>query len=129
MTAGSLLDYARHAQAAGLCVLPPRQDGSKQPEGATWEQWQAERPDDTQLAAWYAPGRTGIGYVCGEVSGGLLAIDFDQRGILEQYIEAARATGPGPLVDRLLAGYREDSPHGAHLLCRCAETVKTRKLA
>jgi hypothetical protein len=124
-----LLDYARRAHAAGLCVLPPREDGSKQPEGSTWEQWQAQRPDDMQLAAWYAGGRTGIGYVCGQVSRGLLVIDFDQRGILEAYIEAARAVGLGPLVDRLLAGYRGDSPHGAHLFCRCSEFIKTRKLA
>src|SRR5258707_2581444 len=111
MGGASILPYARRAHAAGLCVLPPREDGSKQAEGATWEQWQAQRPGDAQLAAWYAHGRTGIGYVCGRVSGGLLAIDFDQRGILEQYIEAARAIGLCPLVDRLLTGYREDSPH------------------
>src|SRR5687768_13867536 len=53
MTAGALLDYARHAHAAGLCVLPPRQDGSKRTEGAKWEQWQKRRPDDGQLAAWF----------------------------------------------------------------------------
>ena len=52
---------------------PAGEDGSKQPEGATWERWQTQRPDDTQLAAWYAHDRTGIGYVCGQVSGGLLA--------------------------------------------------------
>jgi len=48
MTAGALLDYARRAHAAGLCVLPPREDGSKQPEGATWEQWASGTADDTQ---------------------------------------------------------------------------------
>src|SRR5437868_5734519 len=125
----SLLTYALRAHEFGLCVLPPRQDGSKRPTGDAWEQWQQARPDPDLLKRWYANGRSGIGYVCGSVSGRLEVLDFDEYAAFEGYVELARASGLGPLLDRLMAGYFERTPGGAHLYYRCIEIAGNTKLA
>jgi hypothetical protein len=39
-----MLQEALAAHKADLCVVPPRQDGSKRPIGASWQQWQKRRP-------------------------------------------------------------------------------------
>src|SRR4051812_262949 len=43
---------ARDAYAANLCVLPPKEDGSKAPL-VNWKTYQAERPTPEQLRKWY----------------------------------------------------------------------------
>lgn len=115
------------AHDAGICVVPPRQDGSKAPEGF-WKQYQQTRPSRDQIGAWYSdPNRTGVGFICGEVSGGLELFEFEGRavdaGIHTAFVKQARARGLGPLLDRLFAGYLEGTPSdGIHVLYRCTET-------
>ena len=79
----------QEAHEAGLSIVPPYQDGSKRPrcfwknaDGKdTWTPAQTDRPPLTLLKRWYDPvnGLTGIGVVCGKVSGGLEVLDFDTR--------------------------------------------------
>jgi hypothetical protein len=129
----------QQAHDAGLAVLPPEQDGSKRPyspwlndEGKpTWNPAKVTRPNLTLLSEWYDPtnGRTGIGVVCGKVSGNLEVIDFDTREGWQDYRELADACGFAELVDRVWSGYGEESPRGAHLIYRCAEIGRNTKLA
>jgi hypothetical protein len=87
-----MLEHALRAHRAGLRVLPPEQDGSKKPIGGSWKHAQTEMPSEDQVVAWYAAGLTGLGYVCGAVSGNLEVIDFECR-------LAVRRLGPrGPLL-------------------------------
>lgn len=125
---------ALEAFAAGLSVLPPKEDGSKAPSGQ-WLQYQTNRASLDQLYTWYgingAPSRSGCGLVCGAVSGNLECIEFDAGGRLyEHYKATARAMGHGDLIDRLDAGYLEQSPSGGyHWLYYCPLISGSTKLA
>ena len=127
-----VLKLARQALALGLCTVPPREDGSKAPEGF-WKDFQERLPTVEELDRWYSTGRSGIGLVCGAVSGGLELLEWEGRavdaGVLDDYKAAANAAGLGDLFDRVAAGYSERSPSGGiHLLYRCPNP-KTTKLA
>src|SRR2546423_5961749 len=122
-----ILPYALAAAAAGISVVPPREDGTKAPAGA-WERWQRERPTPDSLQGWYANGCTGLGFVCGRVSGNLEVLDFDDAPTYTAYKETAAAVGLGDLVERIEAGYLEQTPRGCiHWLTRCAEIARNTK--
>ena len=125
---------ALEAFAAGLSVLPPKENGSKAPDGQ-WNQYQSERASIETIHLWYgtegAPKRSGCGLVCGKVSGNLECFEFDAGGRLyEHYKATARALGHGDLIDRLETGYLERSPSGGyHWLYRCSTISGNTKLA
>jgi hypothetical protein len=119
---------ARAAYAAGLSVVPPREDGSKRPIGA-WKAYQHVRASVDQLHAWYGP-CTGLGLVTGRVSGNLEVLEFDERAIYERFVAHARQTGLGDLVDRIEQGYLSDTPGGGvHWPYRCDAIEGNVKLA
>ncbi len=124
----TILDAARDAYAAGLCIVPPREDGSKRPVGS-WAPYQTHRPDKATLRGWWGPS-AGLGVIAGAVSGGLEVLEFDDSETYRAYLDVARASGIGDLVDRLEQGYVEDTPSGGvHWLYRCAEIDGNTKLA
>jgi hypothetical protein len=112
----------------GISVWPPRQDGSKAPLG-DWKVGQSRRADVAAVDAWYAQGLTGVGWVCGAVSGNLEVLDFDDRMVWAEYQRMCHEAGLGELIDRMVAGYFEHSPNGAHLVYRCPEVAGNTKLA
>lgn len=124
---------------AGLSIVPPAQDGSKRPYAywkdaagkSTWKPAQTTRPDLALLQTWYDPrnDRTGLGIVCGAVSGNLEVLDFDTRDGWKDYQALAERCGLAPLIARMWAGYGEESPRGAHLLYRCSENAGNTALA
>lgn len=129
----------QQAHSAGLSIVPPQQDGTKRPStpwrdernSPTWKPAQTTAPSLALLKEWYDPknDRTGIGVVCGRVSGGLEVLDFDTREGWIEYRQMAEHCGIAPLIDRIWAGYGEESPRGAHLMYRCAEIDGNTKLA
>lgn len=128
------LTAALEAYAAGLCVIPPREDGTKAPDVASWTRYQAERPTEAQLRGWYAKGRTGVGVICGQVSGGLEMLELEGRavaeGVSQQFRELCDAAGLGELLSRILRGYTERTPLGGlHLLYRVPTPKGNTKLA
>jgi len=79
----TLLDAALAMHAAGLCVLPAAEDGSKRP-AVDWKEYQHHRPTPEQLTAWFGDGlRTGLGVVCGAVSGGLEMTELEGAAVRE----------------------------------------------
>lgn len=126
----SLLGSALAAHDADLCVVPPKQDGSKMPAGA-WRPYQSRRPTLDELHGWYADGeRTGIGYICGAVSGGLELFEFDCRRTYAAFKATADELGMGDLVARIEGGYASATPGGGvHWLTRCATISGNTKLA
>jgi hypothetical protein len=125
----SALEHALRAEQTGICVIPPREDGSKRPL-VDWEEWQGKRPNADQLRAWYRHRRSGVGFVCGKVSGNLELFDFDDRAAYERFKDVALKNGLGALVEQIEAGYLEVTPNnGVHWLYRCQEVSGNTKLA
>jgi putative DNA primase/helicase len=114
----------------GFSPLPPAEDGSKAPLGpnARWKAFQTTPATEKTVRQWYARGRTGNG-VCGG-PGGLEPFEFDDRAVYEAYKKAAEAFGLGDLVERIEAGYLEDTPGGGvHWMYACDEVRAPAKLA
>ena len=105
---------------AGFSPIKAHLDGSKRPMGSRqaetgkyeWKQWHAARPSRAEVWEWFRTGHPALGIVCGGPSR-VVALDFDQKGLLEKFKERAAAWG----LDQLLArfGYQEHTPNGAHL--------------
>ena len=120
------------AHAAGMCVVPPREDGSKAPIGS-WKCYTRIRPTRAEIEAWYGP-HQGIGLVCGAVSGGLEMLEFEGRAVAagrsRAFLELASDTGLADLVERIRAGYQERTPSGGiHLLYRVPTPRPNARLA
>jgi hypothetical protein len=122
------LDVALSAIALGLSPIPIRSDGTKRPAIATWAPYQQTRADETAARAWFLSDRMNVALVCGAVSGGLEALDFDSHDAYEAFVELCERSGVGDILQRVRAGYYERSPRGAHLLYFCDEP-RTTKLA
>lgn len=128
------MTQAQATYDAGLSIVPPAQDGTKRPNppnGGGWKNYQHHRATLSLLTQWYDPnnGLTGIGVVCGKVSGGLECLDFDSMDGWAAFLDLAEHCGMKPLIDRIWAGYGELTPRGAHLLYRCSEITGNTKLA
>ncbi|MGY1660766.1 hypothetical protein ACI78Q_06015 [Geodermatophilus sp. SYSU D00705] len=120
-----LLGAALALHAAGLCVLPAAEDGSKRP-AVDWKRYQAERPTEAELRAWFTGARTGLGVVAGAVSGGIELTEIEGRaveaGALDRLRDAVDAAGERELWDRLVNGYVVKSPAGGiHIVARNAD--------
>ena len=107
-------EAAREAYTAGLCIIPPAEDGTKRPlpnARGTWDVYKQKRPTIDELKKWY-PGRSGIGIVTGPASGGVECWDFDDRSAYEKLVATAGQCGLAPVVDRIESGYCDDTPSG-----------------
>jgi putative DNA primase/helicase len=123
-----MLEIALRAHRYGICVVPPAEDGTKRPVASSWKEYQRRLSTEKEIHGWYARHRTGMGWVCGAISGGLELFDFDKRSAYEEFSARARKAGLTDLIGRLESGYLEHSPNGVHLFYRCAET-ECKKLA
>jgi hypothetical protein len=102
---------AVEATAAGLCILPPSENGEKRPwpnDRGFWDPFKRERPAPQLLSEWY-PNRSGIGVITGAVSGRVEAWDFDERDTYDAFVAAARVCGLGEVIDRIEAGYCDNT--------------------
>ncbi len=122
--AHELLAAALAAHRIGLNVLPPRNDGSKAPDTDEWASRQRTRASEKEIRRWYGNGRTGLGIVCGAISGGLELFDFDCRHTWYAFQLLAKDAGLSGLLARVEDGYLEETPGGGvHLLYYCAKPV------
>lgn len=127
LTADHVRDAAFRWHAAGYCVLPVKADGTKRPDLRGWTQYQTEQPTAEQISGWYdGTGRTGLGVVCGAISGGMEMFELEGRtvddGARERLIPALTAAGVIDVWRRLSNGYAEWTPTGGlHLLYRLAD--------
>jgi len=129
-----LMAAVKEAREAGLCVIPPAQDGSKRPQPGksfNWAKYQTQCSSQEEHDDWYEDGsRTGIGAACGKVSGNLEALDFDDLETWHLFLERAEEWGLSELVNKLTTSYLEKTPGGAyHLLYRCSKIGGSQKLA
>jgi hypothetical protein len=165
--AASLRDYALAALEADVAVLRPKEDGTKMPideswvddrgkpmidpakgrQGYGWKHRQTLRAMSRDIERWYGSGRhTGLGIVCGAVSGklqplpdgfigppavlGLEMWEFEQRERWDAFVVTAHEVGLGELVERIANGYLSATPGGGiHTMTRCSEYESNLKLA
>jgi putative DNA primase/helicase len=105
-----LHDSVKASRAAGISIHPPTEDGVKKPLGS-WADHQREHASPDQVKRWYGP-MTGLGWICGAVSGNLEVLEFDCSETYHAYKAAAQSVGLGDLVERIEGGYLESSPGG-----------------
>jgi predicted RNase H-like HicB family nuclease len=124
-------DAVKLALGAGLCVVPPREDGSKAPDVDSWTALQQSPPNVRQINDWYRGGdRTGVGIITGRVSQLVELFEFDNRETYEAFCDTGEAAGWFDLIERIRGGYMEVTPGGGvHWLYRCEATGRSTKLA
>lgn len=132
---GPQVAAAQEAYEAGLCVVPPREDGSKAPIGE-WKQYQYERPDRVQMNTWYGGPNPvkGVGVVPGEVSGHVEMVEMEGAALTDGFyavlLERLAEAELVGLWQRIVTGYTESTPSGGfHCLLRTEEAADSQKLA
>jgi hypothetical protein len=113
----SVKDIGRTCLDAKISILPVRADGTKK-SAVYWRWLQRERMLLENFQQVFRPG-FGLAVIGGKVSGHLEILDFDRWETWLTFHEAATAAGLSDLLARLLEGYFERTPNGAHLLYRC----------
>jgi putative DNA primase/helicase len=128
----SVREAAFAAHEAGICVVPPKQDGSKVPDVDSWKAYQQRRPTFQELSRWYDdPQRTGNGAICGSISAGLELLDFDDHASAwEPFAQLVDDNGLSDVWQRVTEGYWERTPSGGyHVLFRSPNPTGAIKLA
>ena len=109
------------ALEAGVSVLPIRPDGTKQPALLGWKRYQQDMPTQALVEEWFRLPQRGLALVTGQVSGGLIALDFDDLATYEAWLKhIRREQSLYALYEFIASGYEERTPKGGrHLLFRC----------
>ena len=109
------------ALEAGLSVVPIRPDGSKQPALPGWKRYQQEMPTWAIMEEWFRHPQRGLALVTGYISGGLIALDFDDLTTFDAWLKRIRREQAlQALYEFIASGYEERTPkNGRHLLFRC----------
>lgn len=99
-----------------------------------WKEYQEHCSSEEEIRRWYARPRTGLGLLCGHVSGYLELLEFEGRaveaGLWNDFKEVAKKSGLMPLLKRIMQGFGERSPSGGiHLLYRCPGVAGNLELA
>lgn len=98
-----ILDTALYYSSHGLSVIPIYLDGSKAPWLESQKPFSEARATDEQITEWFEAEPKGLGIVCGNVSGGLGVLDFDDGGSCYQDFISGVKLYPGgeELLSRL----------------------------
>jgi len=115
-------ENAQKAYAIGLQPMSVRHDGSKAPRHS-WKDNLSERFTLEETLAMFEDNDTGMGVICGEVSGFLELFEFEGRFVhsdaYEEFLSAVEDAGLGDVLRRVRLGYEATSPSGGvHLLFR-----------
>ena len=146
----ALLDAARKYVAAGISLIPISTDGSKRPWTpglpqetdptigslrSSWKPLQRRLPTENELRKWYDQER-GLAFICGEISNGLECLDFDEEGLLRQFIARLNHLSlKSPIYRDVLSQVNamplvETPSSGHHLWYRCPYAIEgNQKLA
>jgi hypothetical protein len=132
-----VLACARSYAQAGLSVMPilpcnrcKNPAKGKEPALSTWKRYQIELPIADEVDYWFGDGQHGIAILCGQISGGLEVIDFEDGALFEQWRERVEGETPGllarlPVVRTPRPGrhvyYRSDRFEGSKKLARTAD--------
>lgn len=119
-------ETAQALTSAAISFVPVKIDGSKA-ASVEWKQYQERLPTPDEVRGWFGNGATrGIASICGDVSGGLEAIDLDFPEIRDRFESLIRENCPG-LLERLLIV--RTPKNGRHYIYRSTGVEKNQKLA
>ena len=123
-TAQDVLFAALEFRAAGISVVPVREDGSKAP-ATNWKQFQDRLAEPAEILASLSNAQ-GFGIVTGAISGQLEMLELEGRainaGCLQDAKEIAYASGLEYVWEILSSTYVEQTPSGGvHWLYRISD--------
>lgn len=79
----SVLEAAKDFVTSGLSILPLR---GKQPALKSWRYYQKNRPYPADVRRWHEERLlSGVGLICGRISGNLVVLDFDSQAAVEEF--------------------------------------------
>lgn len=107
--------------ASGISVVPVRLDGSKA-SAVPWKPFQSRLATDEELRAWFLQSDHGIGVCCGDVSGGLEVLDFDDGSLFAPWSRIVSS------IVATLSVVRTPS-NGRHVIYRCDQIGGNAKIA
>ena len=123
-----LLHQARQLAESKLSIIPIRADGSKAPALSGWKSYQSKIAAPKTLDKWFANGNRGIAIVCGQVSGNMEVIDFDDPTLFEPWKRLLKEQGGADLLKKLVIV--ETPTGGYHVYYRCSDGIEgNQKLA
>lgn len=118
------LDAASRYLAAGLSVIPLEPKGKRPayrllPKSSItgapqWEQYQQRIPTEEEITRWFGTGGYNVGIVAGQISGGLVIIDFDLLESFDQWCEQDMSRWLFPTVE---------TANGRHVYVRVSERL------
>lgn len=134
---------------AGLQPHPAKPDGTKMPLAVKmvdeqgqpvldekgrprwgWAHLQYQQHTREDVEVLFSPPRLGVGIFTGRISGNVVLFEFDDALTYRRFLGSADALGLGDLVQRIEAGYVEDTPSGGvHWLVRVPRVTRNTKLA
>lgn len=134
LTPSCSFQNAEHAAIAyakaGLSVLPLKAD--KTPAISSWTDLKSRIPTSDDITRWYESCPSGVGIVCGSISGNVECIDVDEKNnvdaipLFDRLCSLVEAQASG-LLSRLV---HETSVNGGHhLVYRCSAVSGSMKLA
>lgn len=120
------IEYVKH----GLSVIPTNY--SKKPTLNSWHAFQSHLPDVYELSKWWYNNDASMAIICGEVSGHLECIDFDEKyniaelSLFERWLQLVREQNP-ELTNKLVVQTTQNK--GFHVIYRCSTIEGNQKLA
>tara|TARA_R110002153_G_scaffold259808_1_gene419568 strand:- start:28 stop:2328 length:2301 start_codon:yes stop_codon:yes gene_type:complete len=117
-------DRASAIYAAGVQPWPVNHNGTKAPRLGGWSQTELpERLNEAETMQMFQDDDTGLGVICGKVSGNLELFEFEGRFVnsdgYNEFLSRCQDEGLGELLSQLQAGYEALSPSGGiHLMLR-----------
>jgi hypothetical protein len=135
----TLLEFGLSLRTAVISTIPIATDGSKAPAcpllpllpdkktgqlRRQWEPYQIRIASEAELQRWLGHNRTGLGVVCGKVSGNLGVLDFEFLDSFTPFCGLVESQEPGLIAQLpLVATPGKDADGGRHLYFRSASAL------
>jgi hypothetical protein len=118
----NLHEHISKYQQEGLSFIPiPFK--SKVPT-IEWKKYQTEKPTQQEVAGWFNGHDTNLAIICGDVSDGLVILDFDSQEVFERFRIVAQST----LKQDILEFTRvSKTSRGYHVWLKVGEPVSNQK--
>ena len=86
----SIVPIDHRTKRPAMHLLPTGEDGKP-----TWKPYQSQIADEATVRSWFERGCKAFAVVCGDVSGGLLVLDFDEPRFYEAWRVSVGARADG----------------------------------
>ena len=118
-SSNDFLEYATKFLSLGFSLIPLRPN-DKKPNVQEWSPYQSRKPTSEEILSWFEGRNDNIGIVCGEVSGNLVVLDFDDPEVFHFCYLDWQKLAERTLVVRTSKGF--------HVYLRTDKSVKTGRI-